>query len=261
MESNYLYFEVSKEERDSSIQYLLGVLLKHREQDPRDEKDPCGEEVYVYLAHLLFSMALPEYHDLAEPYLAGDAGTLMAKVNQAGDLTTRYFLFKVNADHLLVRHTVFETSGNGKNPLYFQHSGRARRELAKLYYDQAAVYHQKIYHETQMVGDVLRRLGMNFEYYQRLLKKVRTDYFRYIEDFKDNVFRSFLRDLRSYESVSMRGVKMDQFLDLYSAWLKTHQPSLRADLSRVARELEYLDPGFHFPFQKLQQEVGYETQR
>ncbi len=247
MKDNCLYFDITKQERDSAIRYLLGAIIKCRgEEGMPSNMYTFDEDVNVYLAHLLFAISLPEYHEMANPYLSKESSDILKWVNDTEDHTIRYFIFKVNADHLLVHSTIFDDLANRSRQKFFKVSKNHYRELAKLYYDQAAVYHKRIYRKKTGVGDVLEKLSHYFEVYQDLLKHVRLEYFNFVYSFRDQVFRYFTRELKAYERELERKKKLDEFLDLYSQWLETKAPELEIKILAVANALEKLDPDFHF---------------
>jgi hypothetical protein len=57
-------------------------------------------------------------------------------------------------------------------------------------------------------------------------------------------FRRFVKDLESYERKLTFQRTMDAFLDLYSAWKRTHHQSLKVRLVMLAFELHRLDHEF-----------------
>jgi hypothetical protein len=59
-------------------------------------------------------------------------------------------------------------------------------------------------------------------------------------------FRRFLRELDSYERKLAFEETLNTFLDVYSAWLKTHEPWLKIRVVMLAFELHRLDPEFEF---------------
>ncbi|MDA9101123.1 hypothetical protein N9K06_00455 [Omnitrophica bacterium] len=244
---NCLYFDMSKQERDSAVRYLLGVIINsRRECNFPSNYYTFDEDVNVYLAHLLFAMSLPEYHEMAEPYLSMNSSDILKWVRATEDRTIRYFIFKVNADHILVHSAIFgDLEKNERRPI-FKRSAKHYKELAKLYYDQAAAYHKRIYRRKTGVGDVLQKLSQYFDPYQNLLKVVRRDYFDFVNSFRDQVFDHFKNELEQYEVQFQKKNKMDVFLDLYARWLETKDPQLAEQISKLVAEIEKIDPGFRF---------------
>ncbi len=57
-------------------------------------------------------------------------------------------------------------------------------------------------------------------------------------------FKRFLRDLGAYERKLTFAESLNAFLDLYSLWMKTHEPALKLRLVMLAFELHRLDPAF-----------------
>lgn len=242
----YLYFDINKQERDTAIRYLLGAILRSRLDSHFDHRvEEFDEDVNIYLAHLLFAIALPEYHELAEPYLSEESSDILRWVKATEDRTIRYFIFKVNADHLLVHLAIFDDLlGNSAGRKIFQRSEKHFSELAKLYYDQASHYHLRIYRRKTGVGEVLHKLSRYFDVYLELLRLIRRDYLHFITRFRDQAFDRFIHELSSYEEESVKREKIDHFLDLYSQWLKTKDPKMQQAVRRVLEEVRRIDPEF-----------------
>src|SRR3990167_3204181 len=140
----YLYFDIPKKERESAISYLLTSILKSRELVgmPSNQVE-FDEDVNIYLAHLLFAASLPDYQKAIERYLSTNISELTELVERNDDRIVRYFIYKVNADHLLVHLGIFQDLEAGKH-LY----GKSNEQYASMgqnYYRQAADYNQRIY--------------------------------------------------------------------------------------------------------------------
>lgn len=242
---NYLYFDLDKNERDSAIRFLLSSILRSRQEVGTDRViDGFDEDVNIYLAHLLFAIALPEYHDLAEPYLSNESSDILRAAKSTEDRTIRYFIFKVNADYLLVHLAIFDdlTAQNSRGIL--RKSDRHFSELGRHYYEQAASYHTRIYRKRTGVGDVLQKLSRNFDVYSEILKLVRRDYLHFVTRFRDQTFDRFMDDLNRYERESEKNTRVDHFLDLYSQWVKTRDLGLVPEIQRLLLELRQMDPDF-----------------
>lgn len=241
----YLFFDVEKHERDSAIQFLLGAILRSRINLGIERSiQELDEDVNVYLAHLLFAIALPEYHELAEPYLSTESSDVLRWVKATEDRTLRYFIFKINADHLLLHLAIFDDLGEKPRRGIFRRSKRHFSELGKLYYEQASNYHVRIYRKKTGVGEVLEKLARYFDLYSELLQTVRRDYLHFVTRFRDEAFERFLQELNRFEWESAKKQKMDHFLDLYSQWLKTKDPQLESEVHRILQEIRRFDPEF-----------------
>lgn len=245
MKEPYLYFDIGKQERDSAIRFLLDAILRSRmDLGIQDQVGVFDEDVNVYLAHLLFAIALPEYHELAEPYLSHESNEVLHWVESTGDRTIRYFIFKVNADHLLVHLAIFDDLMVKPRHSFFERSEKHYSELGRLYYEQASSYHSRIYRKRTGVGDVLSKLARYFDVYSHLLRAVRRDYLHFVTRFRDQAFDRFLQELDRYEHESVKRTRMDHFLDLYGQWLKTRDPHVKSEIERMLNEIRRNDPDF-----------------
>lgn len=246
IKDNCFYFDISKQDKDSAIRYLLSVIIKSRDEEGFPSNSlTYDEDVNVYLAHLLFAFSLPEYHEMAEPYLSRDTSEVMKWVNETEDQTIRYFIFKINADNLLVQSAIFNDLENRTRRHFFKNSPGFYRELARLYYEQAAAYHKRIYRKKTGIGDVLNKMAYYFEAYQHLLIHVRRKYFNFVNHFRDQAFHGFMQQMSQYENENVKRIKMDEFLDCYGRWLESKDPALESKIINVVRELKGIDPDFH----------------
>ena len=245
MKDPYLYFDIGKQERDSAIRFLLDSILRSRnEMGIKNVIDEFDEDVNVYLAHLLFAIALPEYHELAEPYLSTESSDVLQWIQTTEDRTIRYFIFKVNADHLLVHSAIFDDLTAGPRKGLFQRSEKHYLELGRLYYEQASSYHSRIYRKKTGVGEVLHKLARYFDIYSSLLRAVRRDYLHFVTRFRDQAFDSFFQALTKYEQESSLRSQTYHVLDLYGQWKRTQNPEIKAEPNRLLNEIRQHDTTF-----------------
>ena len=259
---SWLYFDVTTQERDSAIRYILGSIINARNQANFPSNYYLfDEDVNIYLAHLLFAMSLPEYHEMAEPYLSIETSDVLQMVRQTEDRTIRYFIFKVNADHMMIHTAIFDDLGKKNQYRFFNRPAQHYQGLAKLYYDQAAAYHKRIYRKQTGIGEVLEKISRYFDQYQSVLKIAKRDYFNFINHFRDQAFSQFMTEVKDYEKEALSKLKMDTFLDVYGRWLDTKDPALEPQILRASEELKYLDPQFQFDPHQFHKERGYEDER
>ncbi len=57
-------------------------------------------------------------------------------------------------------------------------------------------------------------------------------------------FKRFLKEFEGYERKAIFERTLDAFLDLYSAWKRTHAPALKIRVVMLVFELNRLDPQF-----------------
>lgn len=241
------YFNLEKRERELELNYMLSSLLKTRiRMGISDEPDP-EEDVNVYLAHLLVDFAQPDYRERAERYLGETDVEVIRRVDASRDNSWRFHIYKLNADHLLLSVGVLERVGErlsrasrGRDCDFYIGRG-------KTYYEIASGYQERIYRKETALGETLDRLSTFFEKYVGILGKVRGDYFHLVRQLSEGQVSRLLEELKAYEDESGLREKRDQFLDLYSEWLKTRQEPLRLKLDELAKEIRVIDPHFDFP--------------
>ena len=251
-----LYFGLSSEDRESAIYYLLESILKAKDQAQGLTRTLAfDEDVNIYLAHLLFAISLPEYHDMADPFLSTNTQEIFEWVRETEDPMLRYFIFKVNADHLLVQSTIFNP-----DPLLAKRFSLKKevkeekteeRLAAILYYNQASRCHAGVYDKKTGVGEVLGKIAGQFDVYRHVLAGVKDDYFKFIECFREQAFQHFLVKLSGYEKEHLLEMKMEKFLEVYQGWLVTKAPELKSKILQLTQEIRQLDPQFRFDVAKL----------
>jgi len=247
-----LYFQLNNEERESAVYFLLEAILKARDNDPELAKTNFfDEDVNIYLAHLLFAMSLPEYHDMADPFLSNEPNEVLGWAREADDPMLRYFIYKVNADHMLIRSTIFSDKPPQMKRVIFKKPENGENRVAVVYYDQASRCHKTIYQKKTGVGEVLAKISEHFELYQKLLFRVKEDYFRFVECFREQAFQHFFLQFQHYEKQSRKDIILDQFLELYQKWMVDKDPLVGQRVKALARELSAIDPQFKFDPQKL----------
>lgn len=247
--NQYLYFDMSVNERDSALRFLLSAIIKTKEEHPNlTRKAAVDEDVNVYLAHLMFAIALPEYHEMADPYLSKHSSDIMEWVKGTEDRTVRYFIYKVNADHLLMHTTLFHDLSKGKRKTILQSPDEYYQELAALYYSEAAKYHQQMNRKKTGIAHVLEKVAVDFKYYQRILELVRNDYFDFVQTFREKHFNNLLSEISHYEKENFYDKKMDDFLSAFHEWNEAQNEAMRAKVSQLAADLKRMNPEFQFQF-------------
>lgn len=242
------YFDIPKQERESSISYLLNVLLKSRAacKLASNEEGRFDEDVNIYLAHLLFAASLPDYQNAIRRYLSKSISELTDLVERNEDRIVRYFIYKVNADHLMVHLGIFQNLEN-PHPL-FGKTDQQFCSMAQNYYKQAAIYNHKIYRRETAVGSVLEKLADGFDKYQTILRCARREFFHFSNHFHDESFQKFCTDVSRYEREVQLNDAIDQFLDSYAEWVKNGGAKAKVTLMNNAERLQNIDPNFVFHF-------------
>ncbi len=254
-ETQSFYFDIPKQERESSVSYLLNALLKSRTScQLASNQERIDEDVNIYLAHLLFAASLPDYQNAIRRYLAKNVSEITDLVDRNEDRIIRYFIYKVNADHLMIQLGIFQNLETAQH-LY----GKTERQfgsMAQNYYRQAATYNRKIYRRETAVGSVLEKLSDGFNQYQTILRHVRKDFFHFSNHFHDEPFQKFCSDVSRYEREIKLNEAMDQFLDSYAQWVRTKAKDAKLNLIDHAKRLQMIDPNFLFHFDSDSQEAA-----
>ena len=254
--NSYLYFSLSNEDRESAIYFLLESILKAKDQSRGLTRTLAfDEDVNIYLAHLLFAISIPEYHDMADPFLSTNTQEVFEWVRETEDPMLRYFIFKVNADHLLVQSSIFNPEASLAKRFSFKNGTKEakneERLAAILYYNQASRCHSGVHDKRTGVGEVLGKIAGQFDVYRNVLSCVKEDYFKFIECFREQAFQHFLAKLSGYEKEHLKDIKMEKFLEVYQHWLTTKAPELKARILQLTQELSQLDAQFRFDITKL----------
>ncbi|OGW81111.1 MAG: hypothetical protein A3G33_10240 [Omnitrophica bacterium RIFCSPLOWO2_12_FULL_44_17] len=255
----YLYFDIPKKERESAISYLLTSILKSRELVgmPSNQVE-FDEDVNIYLAHLLFAASLPDYQEAVKRYVSLNISDVTDLVDRSDDRVIRYFIYKVNADHLLVHLGIFNDLEASANHFYCK-SEHQYASMAQAYYEQAAQYHRRIYRRQTAIGSVLGKLAKSFGCYKEILHNIRKDFFHFSNEFQDMAFTKFCDDLKRFENENQYMDMMDLFLDSYATWKKTKDPSEFVRLHKVVKCLKEINPQFTFKFEDDIPEGGLPT--
>lgn len=247
MDPDPLYYDISKEEKESAISFLLHSLLQtklnHLSEEERGRED---EDVNIYLAHLLFAVATPRYQELAARYRCANASDIMTLLQETRDPYVKYFIYKVNADHMLVDQGIFRTE-DVHLPAMLRKTEVHHAKTAQSYYEQAREFNRRIYKRETAVGEVLRKLARDFLLYRDLLRLVRRDYFTFMNHFEDVEFKRFVTDLTAYEKGERLRTAYDRLLDLYLEHRRTRNAKLLRDIAQVSRDIQRLDPTFRLP--------------
>jgi len=244
--------ELRSYEREGAINYLLSGILRSREAIELPSNEQCfDEDVNVYLAHLLYSVCLPSYSEWTNQYIAKHTIDVQELLDQCEDIFSKYLIYKLNADHLLLKMSVFkDNSIVSKNQQLFAQSDGYFMEKAKSYFEQAAIFNRRVYHKKTAVSDILQKIATHFEIYQHVLFEMRRDYFNFSTMFGDPSFMSFMAELKQYEHEMSREQKIDQFLDLFCRYKKYKDESTRIKLLVLGNEIKKIDNSFSFDLEE-----------
>lgn len=248
MDNSEFYFDAPNvSNKDVVINSLLNDFLAARERAKfPTNKESFDEDVNLYIAHLLFAISMPNYNGITEQYISLRESEVRVLADMAEDKYLKYFIFKVNADNLLVHLGIFQDLLYSDKPKTRSKTEKQYLEDAQAFYDEAAQLNKKIYRRKTAIAEVLMKLSKNLPQYAKALSFMRKTYFLFHNRFEDNEFSEFLDHMKTYEKRMELEKKQNVFLDLYSQWLEKKTPSLRQKINSICQELHEIDPSFTF---------------
>lgn len=235
--------------KEAAYPYMMECFLKSRTESGNPSNiDYYEEDVNVYIVSLLCMMLDPVYYLQVEKYVSEFDAGVFDKVRDTSDNRLRYWVYKANADHLLVSLGIFGR-GYGDDGV----SARPRRESpaqaagrAKTYYEFARSYCDLLSGSSRGVSEVLAKLSIGLEKYVRILDYMRGEYFNIIDSLSEGELFHLQKEIEQVRAREHVRKKYDELLDLYLEWKVSGDDNLLTELRIIARELKELDPSFNF---------------
>lgn len=242
-----------KLETDTDIQtsyfFMLNCLLHSRVQTGLESNTEFyDEDVNVYLAHLLNSHIDPKYIMRVEGLLASDDSDLFRMIADSGSDRQRYEIYKANADRLMLSVAVFdifdERHFHRSSAFHVPKTTYIARAAA--YYGLASSYATRLGRGTTPISETLAKLSEGIESYVSILMYMRGQYLNFIRRYSDGELFHLERSIEGIRQEEIIEQRRNEFLDVYHAWMNTHEEALRERLSESARLLREVDPTFEF---------------
>lgn len=216
MEKKDFYYDLRSKQRELELNYMISAILKSRLGLKFDESSSDEEDVNIYLANVLLSFAQGGTGGLFSKYISSSDVDVFNMADETDENYLKHMIYKVNADNLLISLGVFKnTAALSREDIYV---GRA-----KAYYDISAEYDMKLYRHLTSVGIVLHKLSRLFEKYLEILGAMRKDYFNFITHVSGETLIQLKQEIDALEKDLEIGKSQDEFLDIYSEWLKQHK--------------------------------------
>jgi hypothetical protein len=191
----------------------------------------------------------PEYHERAKKYLSRYDTNLFNKIKDSSDVRLKYTIYKTNADFLLVSIGIFKNP-DGTRPrqddYVLTNNEEAYMGRAKAYYQFAYSYSQSVFRKPTAVSDVLEKLSRGFEQYVQILSHMRGEYFNILDRLGQGDIYHLERSIDSFTSEKELKELQDKFLDMYSEYMKSKNPQIKADLKKLAKQIQRIDDSFRF---------------
>jgi len=110
-----------------------------------------------------------------------------------------------------------------------------------------------MFRKATAITEVLEKLSRGFEQYVQILSHMRGEYFNILERLSTGEVYHLERSLDRFESGRELRALQDQFLDMYSEYLKSKDPELKLKLRELAKQIQKLDETFRFTMDQMDQ--------
>ena len=244
MDFNSFYHDMEKNEKTTALSYLMLHLLKSA-QRPDSQSTILDQEVNIYLLQLLSSIANPRHMEETKKFISVNDFDVASMVNESTDVALKYLIYKSNADHLLTLTGIFHDPKPDKDWV-----GNVSLDTligrGKTYYGFAATYNKQIHRKVTAVMEVLERLSEEFERYTRILQNLSSSYFHLIQTVSTKEMTELMEQVsRIKKEIDLKEIQ-DEFLDVYSQWLKNRDEQSLKRLEVLAGKIQKSDPSFKF---------------
>jgi hypothetical protein len=244
-----------KREIEPTFFFMMNCLLYSRlESGNPSNQNYYDEDVNVYLANLLTSFMNPEFHERTRKYLSPYDSDLFEKVRNSPDVRLKYTIYKTNADFLLISIGIFRNpdgSRPGSKDAFMKDNEEVYMGRAKAYYQFAYSYSQSMFRKATAISEVLEKLSRGFEQYVDILSYMRGEYFNILERLSSGDVYHLERAIDRAESDRELRAMQDQFLDMYSEYMKTKKPELKEQLRDLAKRIQRIDESFRFTMDQI----------
>ena len=172
------YQPLGQPEPEGTFGFMVELLLKSRLKLHLDAGRFFDEDVNAYMAGLLVSYIDPSYLQWIQQALVRYDMDVHQSVIQCGeDRVKTYWIYKVNADDLLMSLGVFRKTPSSEPP----EDEQGEMVRLKRYYHAASDFQKRIYGHSTAVGDIHSKLAGKAERYLTILWNTRRDYLQFVQ--------------------------------------------------------------------------------
>ncbi len=233
------YFNLSKGEAEAAYGAIVEILLKSRlRMSLETNQGFYDEDVNAYLAGVLFGYFDPVYQQAVRACVAARDTDVFWQATRDEDAYHTYWVYKVNADDRLVDLGIFHPQQAGSDAVLAK---------TRAYYGFASDFNHRLHRRSTAVSEILGKLSHWPERYVSILRQARRDYLHLVETMTGDEMRELQQQLEQDRRAAPVRAKQDEFLDLYAAWQRTADPTLKTRLLGLFDELRRLDPMFPGP--------------
>ena len=255
-DSHYNIGGTTKREVEPDFFFMMNCLMYSRmESGHPSNQDFYDEDVNVYLANLLTSFMNPEFHERTKKYISRYDSNLFERVQDSDDVRLKYTIYKTNADFLLISIGIFKNPDGmrpGSKDALLKDNEEIYMGRAKAYYKFAYSYSQSMFRQATAVSEVLEKLSRGFEQYVQILSHMRGEYFNILDRLSSGDVYHLERAVDKFTTSAELKQLQDQFLDMYSTYMKKRTPELKVELQALVRRIQQLDESFRFNIDEIQ---------
>jgi len=117
---------------------------------------------------------------------------------------------------------------------------------AKAYYQFAYSYSQSMFRKATAVTEVLEKLSRGFERYVEILSHMRGEYFNILDKLSSGDVYHLERSIDKFTEDGELKTLQNEFLDLYSEFMRTQDGELKVRLRSLAKKIQQIDESFRF---------------
>ena len=245
----YINIENKQEQEEPSSFFMLNCFLRSRISLGLESNETVfDEDVNIYIANLLDRITYkPQVYQRDDRILKHDSDIALL-ASRSSNNRESFEIYRQNADYLLLQLGLF--TGNFDEPprpkRFWEHELIFFEKRARAYYRFAAGYAERAFGNCSALAAIMEKISNDFAKYLILIRHLKIDYFHFHRKFSNGEFYHMTKQLDSMEIHQTPETLRNQFLDLYSKWMKTDELNLKKEINAVAAKLRKVDPDFNF---------------
>jgi len=245
----YINFENRQEQDEPSSFFMLNCFLRSRIHLGLESNETVfDEDVNIYIANLLDRLTYqPEVYQHDDRISKHDSDIALL-VSAASNNRESFEVYRQNADYLLLKLGLF--SGDFDKPprpkRFWEQELGFYEKRARAYYRFAASYAERAFGNYSALAGIMEKISNDFAKYLLLIRHLKIEYMNFHRKFSPGEFYHMTKQLDADVILQTPEYLRNQFLDLYSKWMKTGKKSLKQEINAAAERVRQVDPDFSF---------------